>query len=75
MNPTRYDTLKIKLINGEQFLKDLKRVRDVVVYAQTSKTFFRVRKMEVKSDAQTTKIYYYITDTIYKVKRDVMVII
>lgn len=66
---------KIKKYNSQTFLNDLKRVREVMVYAEHSESYFRILKKEVKELAEGIEIKYYITDAIFKVKRDVMVII
>ena len=62
-------------LNDQKFLDDLKRVRDVMVHSSISETFLHVSKTEVLREAETSKIVYYMTDGIFKVKRDVMVII
>ena len=66
---------KIKKLNSQQFLNDLKRIRDVMVLASTSKTFLHVQKKELLKEAETEKIHYCMTDKIFKSRRDVMVII
>lgn len=62
-------------INDKKFYDDLKSVRDVLVYASTSREFFKVTKGEVLKKAKTEKIEYYLTDKIFVVKRVAMVII
>jgi TolB-like protein len=66
---------KIKVKNGEKFVADLRQVSTILVYASTSSLFLKVRKMDVRKQAQEEKIHYYLTDTIFVVKRMVMVII
>lgn len=66
---------EIKKYNDENFIADLKRVRDVLVYAQNSGTMFKVCKREVMKEAAIGKIDYYISDKIFVRKRDVMVIL
>lgn len=65
---------KIKEFNKQQFLDDFKRVRDILVVTEWTYAFFRVTKKEVLKMAETCEIKYYITDDIFVVKRDVMVI-
>ena len=65
---------KIELHNSKQFLDDLKRVRDVMVITGRSNAYLHVTKKELKKEAETRKIHYYITDKIFRSVRDVMVI-
>lgn len=65
---------KIKQINGEQFIKDIKSVREVMVYATANYAYLKVSKKEVLREAENSKILYYLTDSIFKVKRNVMVL-
>jgi hypothetical protein len=66
---------KIKQFNDQRFLDDLKRVRDVVVIPSVSNVFLHICKRELKRQAETSKIHYYITENIFVVKRNVMVIV
>ena len=66
---------KIKEINGIQFLIDLKKVSEVMVYASNTNEFFRIRKMDVKKRAAESKIEYHLTNEIYVVGRMVMVVL
>ncbi len=69
--------MNIKIIkekNGEQFLLDIKKVRGVLVFANNTLTYIKVAKKEVMKEAEDCKIIYHITDSIYKNKRDVMVV-
>ncbi len=66
---------KILEHNSQQFLEDLKRVGEIMVIPIHSNVYLKVIKKEVKRDAEVGEIHYYITDKIYKVKRDVMVIV
>lgn len=66
---------KIKENNNNDFLLDIKRVRDVMSYSSLTKCFFKIRKMDVLHQAETNKIRYYMTDQIFKVRRIVMVIL
>ena len=65
---------EIKKYNDKNFIADLKKVRDVLVYAQSSGTMFKVSKKEVMKEAAVGKIDYYISDKIFVVKRNAMVI-
>ena len=67
--------LKILKHNDKRFLADLKRVRGVVVFVDHSECFLACRKNELAREAEEAKIEYYISDAIYKVKREVMVVI
>lgn len=64
----------IKEYNSPQFLADLARVRDVMVLMPQSGIYLRVTKQELRLEAMTTTIHYYITDQVFRVVRDVMVI-
>ncbi len=64
----------MKKNNGENFLVDLKKVREVMVYAAGTSDFFEVKKKDVKQMASTRKINYYMTDKIFVVRRPTMVI-
>lgn len=66
---------QIKEFNGDQFLKDIKTSRGILILAQTSKIFLSVTKKDVLKNAEENKINYYMTDEIYIRKRMVMVII
>ena len=65
---------KIKEHNSQQFLDDLKRVRDVMVITPKSNAYLHVSKKELRKEAMEGKIHYYITDKVFRVVRDVMVI-
>ncbi len=68
--------MKSKILehNQEQFLKDIKSVREVLVYSNDSRAFLKVRKLEVMREAEDRKIYYFMSDTIFVSKRMTMVI-
>lgn len=66
---------KIKKLNPPQFLVDLKAVKDVIVITPKSNAYLHVKKQELKKEAESVKIHYYITDKLFHVKRNVMVII
>lgn len=66
---------KIKKYNPQTFIDDIKRVRGVMVYAENTNSYYSILKKEVLRDAESSPICYYITDKIFLVKRDVMVII
>lgn len=46
-----------------------------MVRSQTNGYYFKVKKMDVSELAQKQEIFYIITDTIFKVKRDTMILI
>ena len=66
---------KIKKFNDQKFLDDLKRVRDVMVITNNSNAYLHVSKKELMMEAESCKIVYYISNKIFKVERDTMVII
>ena len=66
---------KIREKNSEQFIKDIKAVREVMVYATANHTYLKVLKKEVLLEAKYKKIQYYLTDTIFVVERNVMVLL
>lgn len=66
---------QIKLHNPQSFLDDLKRVREVMVYAEHTNSYYQILKKDVIRDAERKRITYYITRGIFVVERDVMVII
>lgn len=65
---------KIKQHNPQKFLDDLRRVRDIMVIMPKSNACLHVKKSELMREAQEGKIHYYITDRIFMVARDVMVV-
>jgi len=65
---------KIRENNSQEFIDDLKRVRDVMVLPSNSNAYLHVTKQELRKEAETEKIIYYITDKIFMSVRDVMVI-
>ncbi len=69
------DTKKIKEHNGDQFLKDIKRCREVLAFVSSTNSFLQVKKMDIKQEAEQKKIKYYVTDKIFTQKRFSMVII
>jgi hypothetical protein len=66
---------KIKQRNPASFLTDIRRVSDVMVWAETTQSFIRTTKREVLELAENKTICYYMTNEIFMVKRDVMVIL
>ena len=54
---------------------DLKRVREVMVYAECTNSYYQILKKDLLRDAERKAITYYITDTIFIIKRNVMVVI
>lgn len=68
-------TKKIKEHNCQQFLDDLGGVSQVMAFAQVTGDFFTITKRELLKIAEERNIHYYISDTIFVRKRNVMVII
>lgn len=66
---------EIKKHNPQSFLDDLKRVREVMVYAEHTNSYYQILKKDLLRDAERQAITYYITRDIFVVKRDVMVVI
>lgn len=66
---------EIKKHNTQSFLDDLKRVREVMVYVEYTNSYYQILKKDLLRDAESKAITYYITDAIFAVKRDVMVVI
>ena len=60
--------------NDENFLKDIARVRDVLMRAYNG-SYYHIKKRDVWAVAKTKRIDYYITDEIFVSVRDAMVII
>ncbi len=65
----------IKEHNPQSFLDDLRRVREFMVYAANTNSYYRILKKDVIKNAENRRITYYITRDIFVVERDVMVII
>lgn len=73
---SRY-TMKKSLIaqhNPSQFIYDINRVTEVMVYAESTNEFLKTTKKEVLEIAETKKIRYYLKDNVFKVKRLVMIV-
>ncbi|WP_195668870.1 hypothetical protein [Bacteroides intestinalis] len=66
---------EIKKHNPQSFLDDLKRVREVMVYAEHTNSYYQILKKDLLRDAERQTITYYITRDIFVVKRDVMVVV
>lgn len=66
---------KIREHNPKEFLEDLNRVRDVMVYAHATKEYFKAYKCDIRRTAETQKIHYYLTDKVFKNRRTVIVIL
>lgn len=65
--------IEILKYNDRRFLDDIKRVRDVGILTERG-CFLKVKKKDVFRMAEYTKIDYTISDKIYVVTRDVMII-
>ena len=66
---------EIKKHNPQSFLDDFKRVRDVMVYVECTNSYYQILKKDLLRDAERKTITYYITDSIFVIKRNVMVVI
>ena len=66
---------KIKKLNTPSFLDDLKRVREIMVYTEHTNSYYKILKHELLREAEEKTITYYITDSIFARKRDVMIVI
>lgn len=66
---------KIKENNSQSFLDDLKRVREIMIYAECTKSYYQILKKDLLRDAEIKAITYYITDAIFINKRNVMVVV
>lgn len=75
INETEMNKKKILQHNPPEFLDDLQTVRDVMVITGRSNAYLHVQKKELREEAETRTIRYYITDKIFKVKRDVMIVL
>lgn len=64
----------MKKHNGENFLADLKKCRNIMVYAKDTGNYFNVKKMDLKKLATERPIKYYMTEKIFVVKRWTMVV-
>jgi hypothetical protein len=68
------ETKKVRAIQGDQFIKDFKRVQTIVIYATTTSRSFPALKTDVWGRAKTGKIYYKMTTEIFANNRLVMLI-
>jgi len=66
---------KILSNNSDEFLVDLQRVTEVMVFAEATGEFFKIYKKDAKKAGCERKIHYMLTRAIYKVEREVMVIL
>lgn len=66
---------KIKENNSQSFLDDLKRVQNIMVYAECTKSYYQILKKDLLRNAEMKTIKYCIVDYIFEMKRDVMVVI
>ena len=65
---------EIRKNNDDQFIKDIRSVAEFGVIARQSGLYFKILKHDVLTNAEQTKINYYISSDIYVSKRDVMII-
>lgn len=68
------NTKKVLELNTQQFINDFKRVREIMIQPDLTQEFFKATKKEVWEAAQRSRINYYMSDKVFKVLRDVMVI-
>lgn len=66
---------KVKENNDPQFVKDFRRVFEIMVWCEKTRCWLWVKKKDVWDNAQKKEIRYYITNEIFVRKRDTMVII
>ena len=66
---------KIKEHNSQEFLDDLKRVTECLVITKESNAYLTVMKKQLRKEAEDEKIHYYLSTKIYRVGREVMVIL
>lgn len=66
---------EVLIHNSKKFVEDFKSVREILVFATNSCSYFKTSKRDVWREAKTEEIKYYMDDKIFKVKRTVMVII
>jgi len=66
---------KILEKNDRKFVEDLKRVSECLVIPNASNAYLPVTKTRLAKEAESEKIVYYLTKKIYKVGREVMVIV
>ena len=66
---------EIKKHNPQSFLDDLRRVREVMVYAECTNSYYQILKKDLLRDAERKAITYYITDTIFIIKNQIYEII
>lgn len=62
-------------MDNTEFLKDIGKHYDILVFAPASNYFFKITKKEAKELAKIRKVKYYITDKVYLLKRNVIVIL
>ena len=65
---------QIKKNNSEKFLEDVKLATSIMVFAPSTGVHLEVKKKDIKKEAQTERINYYMTDAIFVVRRQVMII-
>lgn len=67
---------KVREHNGQQFIDDFRRCRgSIVCYVPATSQFFAVLRMDVWRKALQGKVHYMISQEVYKVKRDTIVIL
>ena len=66
---------KVRLINGDQFVKDFKSFHTKLVYAGTSSQFFNIKSSELWKMAHEYKINYYLSDKVFLNRRTCFIVI
>lgn len=61
---TRMKNAKIKKINSQAFLDDLKRSTSVMVYAEKTDSYFNTTKKDILSSAETKHIEYFMSENL-----------
>ena len=61
-------------MDNKEFLRELREIKDVMVYATSTQEFFPIMKKDAKSLAKTRKIIYTKSRDVYIDKRMVLII-
>lgn len=64
---------EVRKYNSEEFINDFKRIREFVIKSR-NRDLYTVSKAQVWENAKKAEIFYEITDRIYLVKRNVMLL-
>ena len=69
-----YEADKVRAFNSQSFIKDFKRVRNIVILAASTCVYLSTTKLEVWETAKFTTIRYKLRTDIYKDQRETMII-